>query len=129
MTKTDEHQALAALRARGAEARLVDKIAASGLPAATALRAIQAIGLPGRLRRWLRPDAPLSEEERQRLAAVATIAADVDEMEGGAANAGRFWDGAMPWLGGKTPAQALVRRDGPGVIEDLVTRIKYGIYS
>jgi uncharacterized protein (DUF2384 family) len=84
--------------------------------------------LLGRLRRRLRPQSSLSVSEQQRLQAIAKIAAEIDDMEGGAEKALRFWHQSMPWLGGKTPAEVLIQRDGLGVIDDLINRIKYGIY-
>ena len=55
------------------------------------------------------------------------LADDALEMEGGTEAAHRFWTSPMPWLGGKTPAGALADRGGPGAIEDLINRLKYGI--
>jgi putative toxin-antitoxin system antitoxin component (TIGR02293 family) len=129
MDRANDPHALALLLARGGDPAEIERIVASGLPVAVALRAVEATGLLSRLRRRLRPQSPLSPSERQCLQAVAKIAAEVDDMEGGADNASRFWHQPMPWLGDKTPAEALVRRDGLGVIDDLINRIKYGIYS
>ena len=120
----NDEQAKDVLRARGADPALLERIAQSGLSVAVA----SATGVLGRLWRPLRPEAPLSSEERQRLQAVAELAADVADMEQGADGARRFWNGPMPWLSGRTPAQALAHRGGLGVIDDLLNRLKYGIY-
>jgi uncharacterized protein (DUF2384 family) len=125
MTTADQ-DSLQPLRARGAPEELLARLAASGLPGKAACVAV-APGPMGRLRARFLPQAPLSKTESARLAAVAALAADVLEMEGNAQAAQRFWTTAMPWLGGMTPAATLARPDGPGVIDDLVNRLKYGI--
>ena len=114
------------LRERGAPAQLLDAIAVSGLPGDVALGAVEACGLINRLRLMISPRAPLSTREQARLQAVAALAQEVAESEGGPENAYRFWDYPMPWLGGRTPANWLERGD-IGAIEDLRTRINYGI--
>ena len=124
-----DHQAmndLQILRERGAPEALLAAIAASGLPAAAARAAVERISSINRLRRLFSPKARLSERELARLKAVATLAADVANDEGGADGAARFWGVEMPWLGGRTPAYWLARGD-IGMIEDLRARINYGI--
>jgi hypothetical protein len=79
-----------------------------------------------RLRLLFNPRARLSGAELSRLEAVAALAAAVAADEGGAAGARRFWDSAMPWLGGRTPADWL-RRGQMGAIEELRARINHGI--
>jgi len=79
------------------------------------------------LRRWFRSDAPLSAAEALRLKTIVDLAADVLDLNGGAEGAARWWTTQIPWLGGRTPAATLARRDGPSIVEDLVNRIKYGI--
>jgi putative toxin-antitoxin system antitoxin component (TIGR02293 family) len=105
----------------------LERLAASGLPDQAIRDAVAAKSLLSRLRARFAPRSPLSKAERRRLAALAVLADDVLEMEGGAEEARAFWTRPMPWLGGKTPAETLASRDGIGVIDDLVNRIKYGI--
>jgi putative toxin-antitoxin system antitoxin component (TIGR02293 family) len=119
--------AFEALRVRGAPADVLARLAASGLPGKAACDAVAAASLVSRLRARLAPQASLSRLEIARLTAVAALADDVLEMEGSAQAAHRFWTGPMPWLGGKSPAETLSGRNGPGVVDDLVIRLKYGI--
>ena len=100
---------LAALRECSAPAAMIETIAASGLPAAAARGAVERGAFSDRLRRWLRPTAALTARELARLAAVAALAAEVASDEGGPDGARRFWETAMPWLGGRTPADWLAR--------------------
>lgn len=129
MTGNDGKAALEVLRQRGASDQLVAKAMAAGLPPPTLLRAIEAGGWTCRLRRWLRPQAPLSGEERRRLEGIAELAAAVAELEPDEAGVARFWRTPMPWLGGRTPIDTLASRDGPAAVADLANRLRHGIYS
>ncbi len=129
MAGNEGEAALEVLRRRGASDQLVAKAVAAGLPPPTLLRAIEAAGWICRLRRWLRPSAPLSSEEQRRLANIAELAEAVAELEPDAAGVERFWRTPMPWLGGRSPVDTLASRDGPAVVADLVNRLRYGIYS
>lgn len=122
-----EQDALQPLREHGAPADVLARLAASGLPGEAACAAVAAASPLGRLRRMLAPHAALSAAEHARLTSIAALADDVLEMEGRLEAARRFWTTAMPWFGDKTPAEALTRRDGPGEVADLVSRVKYGI--
>jgi putative toxin-antitoxin system antitoxin component (TIGR02293 family) len=115
------------LRARGASADLLARLAASGLSDVEIADGVAAASLISRLRARLAPRSSLTKAETARLAAIAALADEVLELEGSAEAARRFWTAAMPWLGGKTPAETLATNDGPGVIQDLVNRLKYGI--
>jgi putative toxin-antitoxin system antitoxin component (TIGR02293 family) len=119
--------AFQALRLRGAPADVLARLAAGGLPGQAACDAVAAASLVSRLRTRFSPRAPLSPAEIARLPVIAALADDALEMEGGTEAAHRFWTSPMPWLGGKTPAGALADRGGPGAIEDLINRLKYGI--
>ncbi len=129
MTGPDDEKALTALRDHGADGATVARIVAAGLPVSVALRAVESGGWMARLRRMLRPSAPLSGPERRRLASVADVAAAVAEMEPDAESIRRFWHTPMPWLGGRSPAEAMAAREGPAIVADLVHRVRYGIYS
>jgi putative toxin-antitoxin system antitoxin component (TIGR02293 family) len=124
---TAYEDAFAALRARGAPADVLARLAATGLPGRAACDAVAAASLAHRLRVRFSPQARLSRVENARLAAIAALADDVLEMEGNPESAHRFWTGPMPWLGGRTPAETLAGRNGTGVVDDLVNRLKHGI--
>lgn len=115
-----------ALRARGASADLIEAIAAAGVPAAVVRRAVEQAGFFGRLRLLINRRAPLSVAERARLVAVADQARAVADSEGGFEGARRFWTTAMPWLGGRTPADCLARGE-IGAVAELRARIDLGI--
>ena len=120
-------EAFQALRVRGAPADVLARLAAGGLQGKAACDAVAASGPMSRLWSRLSPRAPLGRAEIARLTAIAALADDVLEMEGSTEAAQRFWTSPMPWLGGKTPAETLAGRSGPGIIDDLVNRLRYGI--
>jgi uncharacterized protein (DUF2384 family) len=115
-----------ALRDRGAPPEIVELIAAAGVPAVAACRAVEA-GIGNRLRRLVVPQSKLSAAERQRLERLASLATEVMDLQGGALGAAKWWNEPTPRLRGDTPAEALVQNDGIAVIEDLLVRIAHGI--
>jgi uncharacterized protein (DUF2384 family) len=120
---------LAALRRRGADPDLLERIAASGLPGERLRRGLEATGAIDAVRRRFWPNTTLSAAEASRLKTIADLAADVLSLNGSTDAAERWWTMEIPWLGGRTPAATLARHDGPSIVEDLVNRIKYGIPS
>lgn len=115
-----------ALRARGAPPALLAAIAASGLPGEAVCGAVVRVGWFNRFCLLFNPRARLSGSERARLDAIAALATAVAADEGGPEGARRFWNAAMPWLDGRTPAEQL-RRGDIGGIEELRARINFGI--
>jgi uncharacterized protein (DUF2384 family) len=116
------------LRARGVSEDEIDRWQACGLPPQAAQAAVVDKRLRGRLRRALFPAAPLSALERQQLSALVALVDAVVDLNG-MEKAPRFWGpGPVPWLGNLSPLEALYRHGGIGWVDDLVYRIRHGIY-
>lgn len=90
----------------------------------------ETLNLPKRtLERRLSSDARLNDKESERVYRLARVAARAEEVFGELTKAFRWLRKENRALGGAKPMMLLDTDVGTGAVEDILTRIEYGVVS